>query len=313
MSVNPKVAAIAVNWNQRDLTLECIGSLMDSNYDNLEVILVDNGSSDGSVESIHGLFGRVRIVANDSNLGFAKGNNQGIKVAIETGSDYVLFLNNDATVSSDCISKLVNVICSKNNIGAVAPYIYYHNDRDLIWYGGGVVRLWRGRIAHKHLRKRITPNSHSMNQTDYFSGCAALVKASLLRELGGFDTIFGMYSEDVDLSLRIRKNGQKLLVVPDATAYHRVSVSAGGEISPFKAFHRGRSATILFRRWARVYHLPTLIVGGFFGAGYISIKLAMKGSINTVIAIWRGLIAGLTGGAIPKKFQLEYMNEDSNA
>ncbi len=313
MNRSPKVTAVVVNWNQRDLTIECITSLLDSDYDNLDIILIDNGSKDDSVKVIRESFCGVRIISNESNLGFAEGNNRGIAAALDQKSDYVLFLNNDATVAPDCIAKLVNVIEANSDTGAVTPYIFYHDDRDLIWYGGGIVRLWRGKIAHLHLREKQDMGSRNVQQTDYFSGCAALVKADLIREIGGFDPIYGMYSEDVDLSLRIRENGHQILVIPKAKAYHRVSVSAGGEISPLKAFHRGRSAVLLVKRWSKLWHLPTLIIGGFLGAIYISLKLILKGKIGTVSAIWQGLFVGLIGSSVPQKFQLEYMNEDFDA
>ena len=301
----PKVAVVIVNWNRRDLLLEAVGSCFASGWQNLNVIIVDNGSQDGSVDAVKEAYPQTEIITNKENLGFAVGSNQGIEKALIERADYILFLNNDATLEKSLISNLVALLEGKPEAGAAAPFIFYHDKPDTIWYGGGIVAFWRGLIAHCNIRRKFDNVKHKAATTDYLTGCTFMVKAEILKQVGGFDTTLGMYSEDVDLSLRLRRKGYKLYVTPDARAYHRVSASAGGELSPFKAFHRGRSNALLVKRWARWWEYPTLILSGFFGIVIIGLKLLFSGKFPTAAALIRGISNGLLGLRVPPHYRLK--------
>ena len=301
----PKVAVVIVNWNRKDLLLEAIGSCYAADYSNLTMILVDNGSEDGSIAAVKDAYPETVIIANKDNLGFARGSNQGLEKAIDMDMDYILFLNNDATVETNAIQQLVDLLETHTKAAAAAPYIFYHNRQGLIWYGGGIVAFWRGLIAHRHIRRKFNPQKHKQRETDYLTGCVFMIKADVLRNVGGFDLSLGMYSEDVDLSLRIRHAGWELWVTPDARSFHRVSASTGGELSPFKAFHRGRSNALLVRRWARWWEYPTLILGGLLGVGIITLRLIFSGRILTVFALIGGVFSGFLDLGIPRRFQLK--------
>jgi hypothetical protein len=298
------VAIVIVNWNRRKLLLEAVESCYATNWQDLEVIVVDNGSSDGSSESVLEHYPDVVLIRNKQNAGFAIGSNQGLERALEDKSDFILFLNNDATLAEYAISEMVSFLNDHPRVGAVAPYIFYYADRDLIWFGGGIVSIWQGKFAHRAIRERFDFTKHKQVRCDYLTGCAFLIKAECIKQVGDFDTTMGIYSEDVDLSLRIRKNGWKLWTIPEAKCYHRVSVSSGGELSAFKAFHRGRSNAIIIKRWAKIWEYPTLIVGGIIGGVAVSIKLLVMGRKNTVAALWFGIYKGLTGGAVPGRYEI---------
>lgn len=304
MDLDSKVAVIIVNWNRRKLLLEAVNSCMSSTWKDLIVIVVDNGSHDGSNEFVTDAFPAVKWIQNSQNEGFAKGSNQGLERAIEEGTDYVLFLNNDATLASDAIGLMAVFLDDHKKVGAVAPYIFYHYKRELIWFGGGIVSFWRGRIAHRNIRRSYINEKHKQTKSDYLTGCALMARTTILEEIGGFDETMGMYSEDVDLSLKIKRKKMQLWVLPQAKAYHRVSVSTGGELSPFKAFHRGRSNTVLIKRWAKWWEYPTLVLGGLFGGLIISLKLLMQGQVVTVSALWLGILNGLKSDKIPDRFEI---------
>jgi len=301
----PTVAAVIVNWNQRDLLLEAVESVVNSSYADTKVIVVDNASSDESVDAVRQAFPEVEMIVNDRNLGFAEGSNQGLELAIKEGIEYVLFLNNDATLDGEAIKKLIDLLERKPEAGAAAPYIFYYDRRDVIWYGGGEVSLWRGRIGHRFLRRRFNADKHKAKTTDYLTGCVFIARTEVLKSLGGFDTSIYLYSEDVDLSLKLRKAGWQLWVQPDAKAYHRISVTSGGELSPFKAFHRARSNIVIVKRWAEWWEFPTLMIGGLLAGSIISARLLLQGRVKMVISIWRGIISGLLGFDIPVKFRLD--------
>jgi len=304
---------VIVNWNRRELMLEAVASCFNSDWTNLDVILVDNGSSDRSVEAVRAMFPEAVLIVNEHNLGFARGSNQGFKRAVADGADYVLFLNNDATLDSNAVRAMVQHLETHPKAGAVAPYIFYHDRRDVIWYGGGIVTFWRGRIAHRHLRRKFVPAEHRPTETGYLTGCAFMARVVALEPIGGFDTALGLYSEDVDLSLKLRREGWQLWVTPEARAYHRVSASTGGEMSPFKAFHRGRSNALLVKRWAKWWEYPTLTAGGLLGVKLVSLRLLLKGRPRTVRALWRGITNGLFNRRIPAIYRLKTEIEGDNA
>lgn len=300
----PIVAVVIVNWNQRNLVLEAVRSFEEADYKHTLVIIVDNGSSDGSAESLKEEHQAVILIENNRNLGFARASNQGMEEALKRGADYVFFFNNDAVIAPDCIDRLLDVFEDSPTTGAAAPFIYYHNKPDIIWYGGGTVALWRGWIGHRFIRRKHNEVNHKTSTTDYITGCAFMIKSGILSEVGGFDTGYGMYSEDVDLSLRIREKGFDLKVVPDAKAYHRISASAGGALSPLKSFHRGRSMVILIKRWVEFWETPTLLAGGIIGGIFMTIKLILTGSGSAIFPFWNGIINGFLGGSIPKKYSV---------
>lgn len=300
----PNVTVIIVNWNNKELTIEAVKSVLTSDYQNLSVIVVDNGSIDGSAETLEAHFPNITVLRNDQNEGFAGGNNRGIERALTTDAEFLFFLNNDATIESNTITELVEVFDRSPNISGAGPYIFYHDKPGTIWFGGGSVRLWLGWIGHRHIRKQFRSDQHEPAVSDYLTGCAFMSRADFIRETGGFDDRYEMYVEDVDLSLKLRKHGRTLWVTPMAKAFHRVSSSAGGELSPFKAFHRGRSSALLFKRWLKLWEYPSLVICGFCGAVYISLKLVFRNRLPTITAIWHGIVNGLTGSNIPAKYKL---------
>ncbi|MFC2150701.1 glycosyltransferase family 2 protein [Calditrichota bacterium] len=300
------IAVVIVNWNNLELTRKAVNSVITSVKVNPLVIVVDNGSSDDAVNFMRNNFIDIQIISNESNMGFAYASNQGLKLAGDMAIPYVMFLNNDAYVEKDCLYKLLKTIKSNVNIAGVAPFIYYADHPETIWYGGGIVRLWRGRIAHRYLRKTTAQAPTDIFRCDYLTGCAMLLKTEHTVELGGFDKSYGIYTEDVDLSMKLRREYGRLMVVPPAKAFHKVSVSSGGELSPFKAFHRGRSNALFVRRWAKFWEYPTLIIGGILGGLIVSLRLLLGSRGDVVAALWQGITAGLTDSRVPDRYKLEF-------
>ncbi len=300
------VAAVVVNWNQRELLLEAVGSLHRSRYSSLSVIVVDNGSTDGSADEIELQYPGTAVIRNWKNLGFAIGCNQGLERALNEGARFVLFLNSDAVVDERTVGVLVRHLETHPGAAAVAPLILYHHRPDIIWFGGGEVKLWRGWVGHRHIRRRFDPGRHRPSPTDYLTGCVFLARARVLKEFGGFDETYGLYAEDVDLSLRLRGAGWELWVTPEAKAWHRVSASTGGEMSPFKAFHRGRSSAVLFKRFTPWWGFPTLMLGGFAGGSAATVRLVLSGRLQTALALWHGVICGMLNLPQPKRYALDF-------
>lgn len=303
--MRPRVVAIVVSWNQRALTLEAIRSLIDSDYSDLNIVVVDNGSRDGSVEAYREAFPAVRIIANGGNLGYAVANNQGWELATqELGADLVLFFNNDAVMQPGGIEALVQELQDHPECGAVGSYITYASATDTIWYVGGDVSLFTGQVRHRMIRRKLAEAPATSCETEYITGCSMMVRANILRELGGFDPMFTLYSEDVDLSLRLRSAGWKLRVVPQSLVYHHISASTGGAVSPFKIYHRARSTAILLKRWAPWYAWWGLASLGLVGFLAAAVTLVAKGSAGSVVSLVSGVTGGMFSTEVPVKYRL---------
>ncbi|CAG1772114.1 partial N-acetylglucosaminyl-diphospho-decaprenol L-rhamnosyltransferase, partial [uncultured bacterium] len=145
----PIVTVLLVNWNGKQVTLECLASLQHVTYPAMRILLVDNGSHDDTLPAVHAAYPNVSILALGENKRFAAGNNNGMKVALEEGTDFVLLLNNDTTVAPDFITHLVDRHRATERCGMVVPKIYYDTPGDMIWYAGGNVSFWTGTMSHR--------------------------------------------------------------------------------------------------------------------------------------------------------------------
>jgi GT2 family glycosyltransferase len=232
-SARPMLAVVVLNWNRRDDLLECLHSLRHSLYSPLEIIVVDNASSDGSPDAVRATFPDILLLHSPTNIGLSA-NNLGIRAALDNGADYVLLLNNDTYVTPECLPHLVEAAETHRDAGILSPRICYYSHPAVIWYDGGVLRTGPGLWETSHLNQR-TLASETPDQprhVDYISGCAMLLRRRVIEAIGGIDERFFGYWEDVDLSLRARRAGFPLLHVPIALVYHKVSVSFGGGSLP---------------------------------------------------------------------------------
>jgi len=242
MSGFPRVSVVIVIWNGRSDTVECLTSFRGDPYPNREIIVVDNGSSDDSVAVLRAQFPEVVILQTGKNLGFTGGNNVGIRHAIETGADYVYLINNDTLVEPDALAKLVEAAEANPGAGLVAPVIHDFDPPRAIWFAGSAMDLRRGAAWHDNTRQ---PSREEMPyEVPWITGCAMLIRADLLRRLGGFDDRYYLSWEDVDLSLRVRNEGQQLLIVPPARIYHKGGQS-GKNLDGIYGYYTVRNSLLL--------------------------------------------------------------------
>jgi len=198
----PRVAIIVLNWNGREVLEDCLRSIYALHYAPLEVIVVDNGSKDGSVEIVQRSFPKCVLIQNNENLGFAKGNNQGIGLALDRDNDYVMILNNDTLLDAESLSFLVQRAESDPRIAAVSPKIYFADPSDRLWFGGGTFSYWKGRNGHVGYRQKDCPAWNVPREAQFVSGCVLLAHRRAWQEVGGFDESLFAYGEDMDWSIR---------------------------------------------------------------------------------------------------------------
>jgi len=256
---NPLVWILLVNWNGKADTLACLASLRKVGYQPRHILVIDNASTDGSVEAIRGQFPEVELLANPRNERFARANNQGLQMALRAGADLALLLNNDTEVAPDFLDHLVQALNSRDDAGMAAPKIYYHHDPDRIWFAGGKINLWTGRVWHRGLRQLDSPKKFNQPEAvDYLTGCAILAKRECIEKTGMLDESYFMYAEDTDWCWRARQAEFVCLYQPAAKVWHKVGASAGG---PFKVYHKVRGNFLFFKRYAKWYHWPTIVFG----------------------------------------------------
>lgn len=273
--INPRVSIIVLNWNGWQDTIECLESLYQISYDNYDLILIDNGSANNSLEEIRDYLGgkrpiasmyfeytsenkpvkileytndevasgggreyeiadlpsrnRIVIIKNDTNYGFAEGNNIGIRYALKSRNpDYILLLNNDTVVKSDFLDRLVNAIDSDERIGFAGPIIYRYdcNGRtDLISVAG--VNLIMGRGSYRRIGSGEVDQGqyHSIARVDSLEGSCLLVRRAALEKIGLLDTSYFLYWEETDLCRRGFEAGFGCIIVPTTGIWHKVSTS----------------------------------------------------------------------------------------
>lgn len=263
MADEPLVHIILVNWNGREITLECLHSLHSLTYAHYRIIVVDNASTDGSVEAIGASFPDVITLHMQENVRFAGGNNAGIRYAIDHHADMILLLNNDTIVDSEFLSRLVQRMRDTPRAGMIVPKIYYFEKPDVIWYAGGVISFWTGTLRHVGLREPDRGNFDQAGETDYATGCCILASAKVVNEVGLLDKSYHMYTEDADWSMRVRNAGYTIVCEPSAHVWHKVSTSSGGHLSWYKIRNKYISNMKFFWRygsWAHRLVFPWLSI-----------------------------------------------------
>lgn len=228
---NPKVSIIILNWNGWQDTVDCLNSLKNVSYPNYEIIVVDNASSGKDIQLLKNQFGNsIRIIVNEKNIGFAKGNNIGIKQVLEEKeSKYILLLNNDTLVEKDFLQELVNVAESKNGKAAIlGPKMYYWDykgKKNVIWFGGGEIN-WKKYPGYHHRNEKVEDKDNfnaNPEKTDWISGACMLINCELENPFLNSDFYFGC--EDIDKCLGVKRQGYEVVYVPSSIIWHKVSAS----------------------------------------------------------------------------------------
>jgi GT2 family glycosyltransferase len=244
---SPRVAIIVLNWNGRDDTLDCLASLDRLDYPAYEVVVVDNGSSDDSVAAIRAPYPQVTLIETGDNLGYVGGNNVGLEHAKAIGADYALLLNNDTEVAPNFLSLLVEVAEENPTVGIVGPMIYYFERPDVIWSAGGGIDWGQGDTWMIGLNEEDRGQfGKSPRPVDFVTGCALLVKMSLVQQVGLLDPRFFAYYEESEWCVRAAHSGFRILHAPQAKIWHKISVNAR-EASPQVHYYMTRNRLLFLK------------------------------------------------------------------
>ena len=256
----PRVAIVVLNWNGLKVLEDCIRSIYTLRYTPVEVIVVDNGSRDGSVKMVQQAFPECILIQNKENLGFAKGNNQGIALALERRNDYVMVLNNDTLMDAESLTCLVERAESDPRIAAVSPKIYFADPSDRLWFAGGTFSYWKGRNGHVGYRQKDCPTWNVPGEAQFASGCGLLASRRAWQEVGSFDESLFCYAEDLEWSLRAQRLKFKLFYEPRAVVWHRESFSTlSNKWQASQAYYSTRNPMVVMWKQGRWWHWLTFL------------------------------------------------------
>ncbi len=227
-STKVKIAIIILNWNGKQDTLSCLASLQHVDYPNAEIIVVDNGSSDGSADAIRAHFPTATILENTENLGFAEGNNIGIRYALQTDAELILLLNNDTEVDPSLLDAFATCFENHPEAGILGAKICLFNQRDTLDHWGGNWNLKKGKFDFIGLRLK-DQSSQDPFPIDYVCGAALIARRAVFETAGLLDPRFFLIWEESDFCFRARRAGFQTLSSPDAKIYHKVSASFVGK------------------------------------------------------------------------------------
>ena len=252
----PRVAAVVVNYNGKDITLQALASLARMTYPAFDLVALDNASTDGSAEAIAAAFPAVGQLRLEVNRGSAAGYAHGFRWAFENGYDYVLLLNNDIEVDADLLTELVATAQADPGIGCVGPKCYYFGHRDRLWSAGGILRLRESITRERGYREVDRGQYESDADVDYVNGCAILIRREAALAAGSWDPLFYICVDDADFCTRLRHAGYRCRYAHSAVLYHMVAYSTGG-YTPGRNFQWGRSSALYMRRHASPWQWVT--------------------------------------------------------
>ena len=288
-----RVAAIIVNFNGGSLTAACLDSLARSTHQPERIYLVDNASTDGSLDALrrrpeH----QLEFIVNEDNLGFARACNQGMERALEEGFDFVFLLNNDARLEPEALARLLDAAHRHPKAGLLSGKIYL-GDGPVLWSAGMDVGF------HPNLQRLRGFGVRDCGQFDKeetvaaLTGCALLMRTSFLRSVGLFDEEFFVYVEDLELSLRAKDAGWTCLHVPGARFHHDAGSTSGQGYSPWRKYMLAYNLVLFLRKrrsfslWLAFWLFDVLCWPGVF------ILAILKGRQKGALAKGRGFLDAL--------------------
>ena len=244
-SLCPSLFVIILNWNRPDDTHRCLESVLQSNYNNLHPLLVDNGSRDDSIIQLRRHFPNAPLLCNDENLGYADGNNVGIYYALAQQAEYILLLNDDVVVEPDTFTHLIAAAMADDAIGAVGGQVRVLADPKRVWAIGEAIP----RDVPLPLEDDLADDARftQLHDIDYAVGCCILLRASVLREVGVLDGRFFAIHEEVEWCYRTRQAGYRVVYTPHAITYHDISHSFTSGYSPSYHYLYVRNQLILWQ------------------------------------------------------------------
>jgi len=307
--VHPLVYVLVLNWNGRQVTIDCVESLLRSDYPNLKIVVIDNNSSDGSVQALKATYGSsIRILQNKANLGYSGGFNVGLRFGFEeNGADYCLVMNNDTVIDSRAISELVKIAESDDRFGFVTGKVYYYDKPSVLQTVGKKEDPIRWNGDHIGCGEVDRGQFDEVAERPFADDIFTLVSKKLYDDTGGYNPMFFLQGEEYDWQARAKKHGYKIIFTPSAKLWHRESWALGKQ-SPKKAYYDARNPLLVillhkspefFRRYFWLCFRKDI-----FKSSLISLK---QGQVAQALAKWRGFFSAVMWGLSNKRFTFRHL------
>ena len=290
-----RTVCVVVNWNGGDENLECVQSLLDQGSSPTDIVFVDNGSSDGSLESVRQRFPELTYLCNEENLGFGDGSNQGARLALERGADAVFFVNNDVALPKGVLARLESELESNPSCGIVGPRVLFKHDERRIWAAGGTL-TWRQNVTTLRGNGQLDGEAwRSVQDVDYVPGCALLARRDVFERVGFFDGDYFAYMEDVDLCLMARKEGFGVRLCGDVHVLHAASSATGGGYSARRKYMNGVNSVWFLRKHAGFAQWASFLLFDVLSLPFVWLVALPRGRSKAVLAKALGILHGILG------------------
>jgi GT2 family glycosyltransferase len=305
----PLVYVLILNWNGREVTPDCVASLLKSEYPNFRIVVIDNNSSDGSVQALDATYGgRITILQNSANLGYSRGFNVGLRFGFErNGADYCLVMNNDTVIDSRAITELVRVAESDDRFGFVTGKVYYYDKPDVLQTVGKAEDPIRWNGDHIGGGEVDRGQYDQVSERPFADDIFTLVSRKLYTDTNGYNPIFFLQGEEYDWQARAKKLGYKIVFTPYARLWHRESWVLGKQ-STKKAYYDARNPMLVvllhkspefFRRYFWHSFRKDILKGSL-----ISFRQAR---VPHALARWRGFLSGMIWGLKNRRLTLRHL------
>ncbi len=288
----PLVSLISINYNQSAITLDMLRSLRDVSYENIEIIVVDNASPDDDPDVIKKEFPEVTLIKSKKNLGFAGGNNIGIRAS---KGDYILLLNNDTEVPPHFLEPLVDLLESNPEIGMVSPKIKFHWNPELIQYAGYTkMNPYTIRNSSIGYHQKDNEEFNTITETNAPHGAAVMIPRRVIEKVGMMTEVYFLYYEEHDWAEIVKRAGYKIYYQPQSFILHKESVSTGKD-SPFKTYYLTRNRLIFTRRnLTGLTKLISICFQVLVSCPKNTLQYLLRGKMAHLKAFWKGIFWNIT-------------------
>jgi GT2 family glycosyltransferase len=285
-----KTAIVILNWNSYEDTYECIKSLEGLDFKDFHVFLVDNNSIDKSFERLtddlkKGKFKvGLTLIQTGDNLGFAGGNNVGIKEAIKQGFEFFWLLNNDTIVDPQALSSLVNTMDKETTIGIIGSKILYYGTNK-IWFAGGKINRFTGETKHIGIGEEDLGQYNKLKTVDYITGCSLFFKAELINTTGLMCEDYFLYYEETDWNIRAKKDNWTIIYQPESVVYHKVSATVNRDTKaqpPYVNYYDIRNKHMMIKRNLKNKFINLYLI---YDVCKKVVKIFLKDRVNRILRL----------------------------
>ncbi len=304
----PHVAVLILNWNGKADILRCLSTLPRIQYPNWSATVIDNASTDGSVEAIRQQYPEQRILVMEKNLGFCGGNNRGMEDALRRGADYVLLLNNDTELHADLLAELVAVAETDPRIGAVGAKNIQMADHRMVWAAYGELTYGKSLVRVVGWNQPDGPELSCVRDAEWLIGNGLMMRRAAIETVGGFDESFFGYHEDVDWCVRARQAGFRLVYNGRAIIYHRgFGASHPDSALPFPTLYfLGRNGYLFARKHGTPWQCAKFVTLFLADLARLLVRdLIRRDRIKPYLWVLRGFGDGLLGRLPLRQLRLQ--------